>query len=131
MRRWLARQYNDVRGNFKWAILLGLWYAISHYGKKVLELIPNISPWMVWTIIVLASATAFVWIAKVENKKSVVTAIQQTQAQPSAIVPGIPTLSALRHFSELRRCHPPTYQNKDMLSLLRLDAPAVSERRKS
>jgi len=92
---WLVKQYNDVRGNFKWAILLGLWWAITNYGKKMLELIPNISPWMVWTIIVLVSAAAFVWIAKVGNKKSVATAIQQTPTQPSAIVPGIPTLSSL------------------------------------
>jgi hypothetical protein len=95
MGSWFARQYNDIRGNFKWAVLLGLWWAISHYGKKMLELVPNISPWMVWTIIVVVTTAAFVWIAKVESRKPVVTAIQQTSAQPSAIVPGIPTLSAL------------------------------------
>jgi len=48
---------------------------------------------MVWTIIVLVSAAAFVWVAKLENKNRVVPAIQQTQ--PSAMVPGIPTLSGL------------------------------------
>jgi hypothetical protein len=92
---WLVRQYNDIRGNFKWAILLGLWWVIGHYGKKMLESIPNITSWMVWTIIVLLSAVAFVWVAKAEKNKRVVSAIQQTSTQPPAIVPGIPTLSAL------------------------------------
>jgi hypothetical protein len=92
---WLVRQYNDIRGNFKWAILLGLWWAISHYGKKMLELIPNIPPWTVWTLIVIVSAAAFVWISKVGKGLQVVTAIQSGSAQPSGIVPGIPTLSAL------------------------------------
>lgn len=94
-----VKQYDDVRGNLKWAVLLGLWWVISNYGKKMLELIPHISAWMVWTIIVFVSAAAFVWVAKLEKKPQHTVkaepAASQTPTQPPAIVPGIPTLSGL------------------------------------
>jgi len=98
---WLVRQYDDVRGNFKWAVLLGLWWVISHYGRKLLELIPHISDWMVWTIIVLVSAVAFMLVAKLEKKPRLevkaepAASASQTPTQPPAIIPGIPTLSGL------------------------------------
>jgi hypothetical protein len=88
----IARQYNDIRGNLKWALLLGLWWVIVHFGKQMLQLIPHISQWMVWAIIVFASVVVFVLVAR-SNKQA-----QQpsTSVQvPGAIVPGIPTLSAL------------------------------------
>lgn len=97
MSSWIARQYADIRGNLKWAVLLGLWWVISHFGKKVLELIPSIAPWEVWTVIVLLSAIAFVWIAKLGKHSKAVTSIGAPTgpSQAAITVPGIPTLSNL------------------------------------
>jgi hypothetical protein len=94
MWNWIVGQYNDIRGNLKWALLLGLWWLIAHYGSRMLQLIPNISPWMVWAIIVCLSLAAFVWVAKSHK------IIQQPSAQSrnvavSAAVAPMPTLSGL------------------------------------
>jgi len=43
MWNWLVTQYNDIRGNLKWALLLGLWWVIAHFGKQMLQSIPQIS----------------------------------------------------------------------------------------
>jgi hypothetical protein len=64
MWNWFVQQYNDIRGNLKWGLLLGLWWVIATYGKRMLQLIPNISPWMVWAIVICVSLAAFVWVAK-------------------------------------------------------------------
>jgi hypothetical protein len=91
MWNWLVRQYNDIRGNLKWALLLGLWYVIIHYGRQMLQLIPHISQWMVWTIVIIVSLVVFVWVAKA-NKQ-----MQQPSMQPTnnlAVAP-MPTLSGL------------------------------------
>lgn len=90
---WIAEQYADIRGNLKWGILLGLWWVVSTYGRKMLQLIPNIEPWAVWAIIVLVSLLAFVWVAKI-GKHSGFKA-QTTTPQITAIISGIPTLSNL------------------------------------
>ena len=92
MWNWLVTQYNDIRGNLKWALLLGLWWVIAHFGKQMLQSIPQISQWMVWAIIVFVSVVAFVLVAK-SNKQ---TQQSSTSIQvPVTIEPGIPTLSAL------------------------------------
>lgn len=90
MWNFIVRQYNDIRGNLKWGLLLGLWWVIAHYGRQMLQLIPNISPWMVWAIILSLSLVAFVWVAKA-NKP-----IQQSamQSRNLAAAP-MPTLSGL------------------------------------
>jgi len=91
MRNWMLRQYNDIRGNFKWALLASAWWLVAHYGKKLLQMIPNIPGWMVTAILLCSSLAVFLWLAK--SGKSAVA-----PAQPSRIttMAGIPTLSALQ-----------------------------------
>jgi hypothetical protein len=104
MLNWLSRQYDDIRGNFKWFLLLSLWALISHFTRKMLELIPHISTWIVWTIIVLLSLAAFVWVAKWDKSTQSQSSSQPpaplpTTSQPPVqlptTTPGVPTLSNL------------------------------------
>jgi len=87
---WANKQYDDIKGNFKWALLAALWWLIVHYGKKLLLLIPNIPGWAVTAILLCFSLVVFFWLAKSGNHM-----ISQAAQSPAALVPGIPTLSAL------------------------------------
>jgi hypothetical protein len=90
VRGWILQQYNDIRGNFKWALLGGLYWLIVHYGKPMLQLIPHISPWMVHAIILLLALVAFVVVAKMNRP------IQQPSVQAGHVgAAPMPTLSGL------------------------------------
>jgi hypothetical protein len=60
---WLRRQYDDVKGNFKWALLGPLWAAITWAGNRLLHMIPNMPTWAVWVILLVTSSVVFVWVA--------------------------------------------------------------------
>jgi hypothetical protein len=92
MWNWFVAQYNDIKGNLKWALLLGAWWFMSSAAKIVIQHVPSIPAWMVWTVTLCLAAAAFVWIAK-----SVKTS-QPSQVQPSRalVQPGLLTLSALQ-----------------------------------
>src|SRR5271157_59803 len=64
MRDWLSRQYNDIKGNAKYSLLIALWWAVTWVANKLLHYIPNIPNWTIWATLLLLSAAAFVWIAK-------------------------------------------------------------------
>ena len=64
MANWLNRQYADIRGNFKWGILMFLWWLITTFAKKAISLIPHIPEALVYTILCVASLIVFVLIAK-------------------------------------------------------------------
>jgi hypothetical protein len=68
MREWFARQYDDIKGHFKWALLVALWAAMIAAGKPLLRLIPRMPEWTVWAILFLLSAVTFVWIAKSQKR---------------------------------------------------------------
>jgi hypothetical protein len=92
---WMRRQWDDIKGNVKYGILASLWWIAVEVGRHMLQYIPNIHPWMIWTILLTASLLAFVLVTR---SMRTVPATQQSQApQPSslAVVPGIPTLSSL------------------------------------
>src|ERR1700694_2827101 len=61
--RWFARQYNDIKGSFKWALLGPLWAAINWAGTHLLHMIPNMPNWVVWAIVLLSSSILFVFVA--------------------------------------------------------------------
>jgi hypothetical protein len=61
---WFARQYDDIKGHFKWALLGPLWAAISWAGSRLLHMIPNMPDWAVWAIVLLASSILFVLVAR-------------------------------------------------------------------
>ena len=90
---WLLRQWNDVKGNVKYGLLVALWWAVIELGKRLLRYIPNIPTWAIWAILLSLSLLMFIWLLR--SLKQSLT--QQSQAvQPSGLsVPGIPTLSAL------------------------------------
>jgi hypothetical protein len=64
MLKWCAKQYNDIKGNLKWAILLVILLALRDLGKKMLILIPNFPNWAVWPLLFFLCLIAFVWVAK-------------------------------------------------------------------
>ena len=94
MRDWVSRQYNDIKGNAKYSLLIALWWAVTWLGKKVLSHIPNIPNWTVWAILLLLSAVAFIWIAKSIGK---VRPFQQ-EARPQVGI-SLPPVSALQSSS--------------------------------
>jgi len=65
MANWLSRQYDDVRGNLKWGVLMFMWWLLTTFGKKLLGLIPSIPEWLIYTVLCLLSLGVFLWIAKV------------------------------------------------------------------
>jgi hypothetical protein len=64
MWNWITRQYNDIKGNAKWALLAVLWTPVVALAKRLLRMIPNIPDWTVWSILFVLSLIAFVWLAK-------------------------------------------------------------------
>ena len=60
---WFARQYEDIKGHYKWALLGALWTLISWAGNRLLHLIPHMPDWAVWAIVLLASSIVFVSLA--------------------------------------------------------------------
>jgi hypothetical protein len=82
MWNWLVGQYNDIRGNFKWALLVALWWLVATYGKRMLQLIPNIPGWLVTSILLCLSLAVFLWVAK-SAKASPSSQIQSSVPAPS------------------------------------------------
>jgi hypothetical protein len=68
MADWLKRQYSDIRGNFKWGLLMLLWWLLTTYGKMALTLIPDIPAWVVNVVLFLLALIGFIWIAKLIAK---------------------------------------------------------------
>jgi len=94
MRNWLARQYQDIKGNAKWALLAAVWWLITKYTGKLLHTIPNMPSWLVTVILLCFSIAVFLWLAKRgigSRQPAPTSAITRTQQQVSTF----PTLSAL------------------------------------
>jgi hypothetical protein len=64
MRQWAMAQWNDIKGNVKYGILFALWWVITTISKMLLQQIPHIASWMVWTILLALSLAVFLWLAK-------------------------------------------------------------------
>lgn len=91
---WFSRQWNDIKGNVKYGLLVALWWAVIELGKRLLRLIPNIPSWAIWAILLGLSLFMFVWL--IRSMKQPVTQQQSQAILPSGTtVPGIPSLSAL------------------------------------
>lgn len=92
MDNWFKKQYNDIKGNMKWALLAALWWVIVNVGKRMLQLIPNIPAWLVWAILLCLSLAVFAWLAKSSKMAAAGTSLQSTQQRP----PSFPSVSALQ-----------------------------------
>jgi hypothetical protein len=64
MRKWLANQYDDIKGHYKWALLVVLFAPLMDAIQHLLGLIPHLPNWAMWTVLSLVSAVAFIWLAK-------------------------------------------------------------------
>jgi hypothetical protein len=64
MGSWLAAQYNDIKGNAKWALLGLVWWAMIAVGKYLLAQYTRLPSWGVWAILLAASVLAFLWLAR-------------------------------------------------------------------
>ncbi len=76
---WLSQQYNDIKGNAKWAAIAAFWWVAIHYGKEMLHLIPHISTWLVDALLLCFSLIVFVWLATRHQQASI-------QAQGGALM---------------------------------------------
>src|SRR5271169_5333086 len=91
MLNWFVRQYNDIKGNFKWACIAALWWAVVHYGRQMLQVIPNIPGWLVTSILLCLSLAVFLWLAKSAKVSAPVPSPQSSQQRSTSF----PSLSAL------------------------------------
>ena len=66
-RRWISAQYNDIKGNAKWALLTVLWAIMVDVAKSLLRLVPHIHNWEIWAIILVASFLAFIFLARTQS----------------------------------------------------------------
>jgi hypothetical protein len=83
---WLGRQYEDIKGHAKWAILGILWTPMAAAAKFLLQQIPHFPSWAAWLIIGVFSAIAFILVARSQPRMH-----GQTASQVLATHPGIPT----------------------------------------
>jgi hypothetical protein len=97
MREWFVRQYDDIKGHYKWALLVVSWAPIFAVIKRVLRLIPNIPEWAVWTVLFFLSAVAFVWLAKSQKLSSQGAALSQTE-RTAPLVSSSTKFDAERYF---------------------------------
>ena len=89
------KQYDDVKGNAKWALLVVLWGPLVAGLKYAIQQIPHVPGWGVWLILFIVSLAAFVWVAKLQH-----SVLQQQVAQSAAIIPMSATVNfdATTHF---------------------------------
>jgi hypothetical protein len=67
---WFAKQYEDVKGNFKWALLGPLWTAISWAANHILHMIPQMADWAIWSIVLFTSSIVFVFVARRQSSNA-------------------------------------------------------------
>jgi hypothetical protein len=96
MASWWKIQYDDIKGNAKWALLGVLWLVITNVGKHLLSQYTNLSSWGMWAILLIVSAFAFLWLARslrhTSGTQSVATpSAGAAQAGASALTPPIPS----------------------------------------
>jgi hypothetical protein len=77
---WLRKQYEDIRGHFKWALLGTLWLVISWAVNHLLRMIPSIPEWLIYILILLASFVVFALLAKRGDSPQVNTSQVPTNA---------------------------------------------------
>lgn len=90
MRSWLKRQWEDVKGNAKWAIAIVLWGLVTQIGQYVLHHAAKLPTWEVWIILGVLSLIAFVWLTK-QTKAS--SGQQMSDVRPQSI-PSLSTTAA-------------------------------------
>jgi hypothetical protein len=105
MANWVAKQYADIKGHAKWALLVVLWGPIVAGLKYILQQVTHLPLWSIWLILVAVSLAAFVWLVKSQKAVSQ----QQPTAQSAAIMPAMhgtvnfdaATLFRTAHYSQL------------------------------
>lgn len=91
---WLLGQWNDIKGNVKFALLSALWLAVVELAKRLLRYIPNIPSWAIWAILLVLSF--FMFFLLIRTMKHDATKCTPAVTQDTGLtVPAIPTLSAL------------------------------------
>jgi hypothetical protein len=84
MASWFRKQYDDIKGNLKWAILGPVWTAMLWAMHHLLRFIPHIQTWAVWAIIFVTSAVVFWFVAK-DRKKAALQPSTQTTSTALAV----------------------------------------------
>jgi len=68
MADWLHRQWNDIKGNAKWALLGLLWAVALWAANHLLSLIPHMPQWLAYAVVLVFSATGFFYFARHRSK---------------------------------------------------------------
>lgn len=86
-RGWLKNQYNDIKGHLKWGLLGLVWTVVVWAMRHLLNLIPHLQPWLVWTIIFITAALVFFLTAsKIKNSSG----LQSTQTTSGVLTAAYP-----------------------------------------
>ena len=93
MSQWWLRQWNDMKGNAKWAVVLALSGIIGAALKDALHSIFNIPTWAGWSILLILFIIVFVLVMR--HMQPQVAQQQPIQPSDGALAQGIPTLSSL------------------------------------
>lgn len=81
---WLKRQYDDIKGNLKWALLGPAWTASVWAANHLLHLIPSLPQWAVSAIVLIASFGIFFVVANSSTRliPGITTGSSQTAINP-------------------------------------------------
>ena len=93
---WFRSQYDDIKGNLKFAALAIVWTFVVGLAKAFLQKVSHVPDWLIWLILFVLSAAVFLWIAEL-LRRSATGQGQKMQssvpAQPRST--SFPSLSAL------------------------------------
>ncbi len=103
MPNFFVKQYNDIKGNAKWALLGVLWTPLAAATQFLLRQIPHFPIWAAWTSVGVLSAIAFIWVAKTQHRGQGQTAAQDLATQPG--VPGVQPNAAFNFADFFRLSH--------------------------
>jgi hypothetical protein len=103
MLTWMVRQYRDIKGNLKWAMLVATWWFVVALARKLLYMVPSIPNWAVTLILLCLSVIVFIWLAtsgparliKTVASPPLTAAVTPAAAAPAQLLPTFPSLSAL------------------------------------
>jgi hypothetical protein len=93
---WFKSQYDDIKGNLKFAVLAIVWTFMVGIAKAFLQKVSHVPSWLTWLILFVLSAAVFLWIAEL-LRRSATGQVKKVQSSVPAqqVSTSFPTLSAL------------------------------------
>lgn len=100
---WFKRQYNDIKGNAKWAFLAGpTWVAVSWATTRLLNMIPHLPLWAVYATVLVLSFAVFVWLVRM-MRTSPQAAFSKAQRTATALTTTAAKFQSSQFFAQAYR----------------------------